>query len=400
MPSPAHSTHSTSTVDQISIDMNSAGNGTPAVGDRDGDGVVDAEGGADDVNGLVGVCGNGLDDDTGDFNGSTVIGDAAGEIDGSPDDGCQVLLSTRETCREIMDDGVLSAGEDATDRLFVDVTVGAQPGPGGGVPSDRNMSAFQFALIWSVDIIEAPAANAAFLIHSAGTSQPYFVIYLTDAYGPPPGVTLAVADGVGPVDSGAGILGRITVDGKAAGFADLTLGQADVYPVELPVIYDDFNEEIPIDVINGAQIAVSKDGPDAGTTVGDSTGELFTCDDRDADGIPNASDSCPAQPEDVDGFQDEDGCPDDNDGDGILDNVDACPQLPGVPERMGCPVPAVGGLTGLLYGAASEPGAARLPSEDERGSHAFTFALVGISVALLAGSALAVRLRRRARPRG
>jgi hypothetical protein len=196
------------------------------------------------------------------------------------------------------------------------------------------------------------------------------------------------------------VLGRITLAGNAAGFAQLTLSDVNFEPAGPPLIYDHFNEEIPIGVINGAQIAVSKDGPDAGATIGDTTGELFTCDDHDADGIPNASDSCPTQPEDQDGFQDEDGCPDDNDGDGISDNADACPELPGVPERMGCPVPAVGGIAGLLDGAAAEPGAAPVPSEDERGDHALTFALAGISTALLAGSVLAVRLRRHTRPRG
>ena len=42
--------------------------------------------------------------------------------------------------------------------------------------------------------------------------------------------------------------------------------------------------------------------------------------DLDADGVPDASDRCPDEPEDRDEFEDEDGCVDrDNDGDGILD---------------------------------------------------------------------------------
>lgn len=48
--------------------------------------------------------------------------------------------------------------------------------------------------------------------------------------------------------------------------------------------------------------------------------------DNDGDGIGDAQDDCPNQAEDVDGFQDSDGCPDpDNDGDGILDRNDKCP---------------------------------------------------------------------------
>jgi outer membrane protein OmpA-like peptidoglycan-associated protein len=61
--------------------------------------------------------------------------------------------------------------------------------------------------------------------------------------------------------------------------------------------------------------------------------------DTDGDGIPDDIDRCPLDPEDFDGFQDEDGCPDpDNDGDGIVDKVDACPNTPGPFENRGCPV--------------------------------------------------------------
>ncbi len=46
--------------------------------------------------------------------------------------------------------------------------------------------------------------------------------------------------------------------------------------------------------------------------------------------VCGGSDACPREPEDKDGFQDEDGCPDpDNDGDGLLDLEDACPDQPG-----------------------------------------------------------------------
>src|SRR5262245_50483979 len=47
--------------------------------------------------------------------------------------------------------------------------------------------------------------------------------------------------------------------------------------------------------------------------------------DDDGDGILNADDKCVAEPEDVDDFDDGDGCPDaDNDKDGILDAQDMC----------------------------------------------------------------------------
>jgi outer membrane protein OmpA-like peptidoglycan-associated protein len=64
--------------------------------------------------------------------------------------------------------------------------------------------------------------------------------------------------------------------------------------------------------------------------------------DRDGDGIPDDLDKCPDQPEDKDGFEDQDGCPDpDNDKDGILDKDDACPNEPetvnGFEDEDGCP---------------------------------------------------------------
>ncbi len=42
-------------------------------------------------------------------------------------------------------------------------------------------------------------------------------------------------------------------------------------------------------------------------------------DDRDSDDIPDVVDRCPDQPEDIDGFEDNDGCPDvDRDVDPVL----------------------------------------------------------------------------------
>jgi outer membrane protein OmpA-like peptidoglycan-associated protein len=64
--------------------------------------------------------------------------------------------------------------------------------------------------------------------------------------------------------------------------------------------------------------------------------------DRDGDGIKDDVDQCPDDPEDFDGFQDEDGCPDpDNDNDGIPDVDDRCINVPedreGFQDQDGCP---------------------------------------------------------------
>jgi len=66
--------------------------------------------------------------------------------------------------------------------------------------------------------------------------------------------------------------------------------------------------------------------------------------DADGDNIVGAADQCPNEPEDVDGFQDEDGCPDaDNDGDGIADVADKCVAEPEDKDNFqdddGCPDP-------------------------------------------------------------
>ncbi len=64
--------------------------------------------------------------------------------------------------------------------------------------------------------------------------------------------------------------------------------------------------------------------------------------DNDADGIEDKFDECPDESEDVDGFEDKDGCPDrDNDDDGVPDISDRCPLSPetvnGHRDEDGCP---------------------------------------------------------------
>lgn len=86
-------------------------------------------------------------------------------------------------------------------------------------------------------------------------------------------------------------------------------------------------------------IADSEDKcPDAGGEVIRVKGPHYGCPDRDKDGIPDHLDKCPDEPEDTDGYMDEDGCPDpDNDGDGIPDVEDQCVDVPGPKDNHGCP---------------------------------------------------------------
>jgi outer membrane protein OmpA-like peptidoglycan-associated protein len=90
----------------------------------------------------------------------------------------------------------------------------------------------------------------------------------------------------------------------------------------------------------GTGIVPGYGSPDVRVFVG--VGIVPITGDRDGDGIPDDVDKCPDQPEDKDGFEDEDGCPDpDNDHDGIPDDKDACPNVAedkdGWQDDDGCP---------------------------------------------------------------
>ncbi len=66
--------------------------------------------------------------------------------------------------------------------------------------------------------------------------------------------------------------------------------------------------------------------------------------DRDKDGIIDSRDACPDDIEDIDGFDDSDGCPDyDNDKDNVPDKRDKCPDnvedTDGFEDEDGCPDP-------------------------------------------------------------
>jgi len=60
--------------------------------------------------------------------------------------------------------------------------------------------------------------------------------------------------------------------------------------------------------------------------------------DNDRDGVLDADDACRDEPEDKDGLEDPDGCPEsDVDEDGVLDEDDACPTVKGPASERGCP---------------------------------------------------------------
>jgi outer membrane protein OmpA-like peptidoglycan-associated protein len=90
--------------------------------------------------------------------------------------------------------------------------------------------------------------------------------------------------------------------------------------------------------------ALSSDSATAlfGSDAGLDRALAFATADSDGDGVPDEADRCPVAREDLDGFEDEDGCPEaDNDEDGLIDTMDRCPvegeTLNALEDGDGCP---------------------------------------------------------------
>jgi outer membrane protein OmpA-like peptidoglycan-associated protein len=94
--------------------------------------------------------------------------------------------------------------------------------------------------------------------------------------------------------------------------------------------------------------------------------------DKDGDGVVDAEDACPREPEDVDRHRDWDGCPDlDNDEDGVPDELDECSFTPedldGFEDEDGCPEDAdpSGPATKPRASSAVTPEQSVVPPETE-----------------------------------
>jgi OOP family OmpA-OmpF porin len=93
--------------------------------------------------------------------------------------------------------------------------------------------------------------------------------------------------------------------------------------------------------------------------------------DRDHDGIKDDVDDCPDRAEDIDGFQDDNGCPEpDNDEDGTFDVDDACPNDAGKPSKdpnkNGCPASGDPDKDGILEGEDACPIVAGVKTNDAK----------------------------------
>ena len=97
-----------------------------------------------------------------------------------------------------------------------------------------------------------------------------------------------------------------------------------------------------ISLTAGGYAGINEEAPVWQAVLGMTWSGVVVTFDTDGDGIVDKLDKCPEKPEDMDGFEDEDGCPDlDNDNDGIVDLKDKCPNTPedmdGFEDDDGCP---------------------------------------------------------------
>jgi hypothetical protein len=143
---------------------------------------------------------------------------------------------------------------------------------------------------------------------------------------------------------GAGVelrpLRAVHVLGEIAGSNALdAFGDAQRTPVELLVAVRTHPHD-DVELVPLAGLGLTEGYGTPAWRVGLTARAYFHMHDEDADGVGDAHDRCPAENEDLDGWQDDDGCPDpDDDGDGILDAVDRCARVAGLGRFDGCPDP-------------------------------------------------------------
>ena len=123
------------------------------------------------------------------------------------------------------------------------------------IPLDRPLAAFQFNLLYDPSIVNVTGLDMAQLLASVGDSyRP--VDFLSETVPDGDGsFTPAVADFSGNNEVGPGVLARITLTAINNGISKL---QVDNVPHGSPVIGDDQSEEIPVQKLAAARVAVGE----------------------------------------------------------------------------------------------------------------------------------------------
>lgn len=133
------------------------------------------------------------------------------------------------------------------------------------VPTDRGIIGFEVNIEYTPDIIELSAVDNEFLLAAVGEFEPFEGLSQTlpDTDGR---YLISVADlqsneaGAGNnIESGPGVLSRITFTAKAAGIA--TVGPLFDPPGAYPTVIDKNNETIEVTSVGKAMIAVGQDCP-------------------------------------------------------------------------------------------------------------------------------------------
>ena len=127
------------------------------------------------------------------------------------------------------------------------------------IPPDRPLTAIQFTVFYDAAVVNVIARDANLLLSaipdSSGITFPAFTDPVPDADG---GFQAAGID-FSPTarETGPGVLGRLTLKAVAPGLSILSPNAN----TETLLVFDDLNEQIPIDTVAAAFLAVGEDCP-------------------------------------------------------------------------------------------------------------------------------------------
>lgn len=127
------------------------------------------------------------------------------------------------------------------------------------IPADRPLTAIQFTVFYDAAVVNVIARDANLLLSaipdSSGITFPAFTDPVPDADG---GFQAAGID-FSPTarETGPGVIGRLTLKAVAPGLSILSPNAN----TETLLVFDDLNEQIPIDTVGAAFLAVGEDCP-------------------------------------------------------------------------------------------------------------------------------------------
>ena len=135
----------------------------------------------------------------------------------------------------------------------------------GSIPPDRPIIGFEVEVRYNPDLLEAIQVDHRLLLAAAGTYSP--LTGLSDALPDSDGKlrisVLDTASSTEPeanVETGPGVLARITFRAKATGISEVAIG-VETDPLLYPLVLDTRDEMILVDKIANASLAIGQDCP-------------------------------------------------------------------------------------------------------------------------------------------